>query len=351
VRLLLTTDTVGGVWTYAIDLARALTLRGVEVTLAATGPALAHERIREAEESGAELYTREAALEWMDNPWEDVEESGEWLLELADETDPDVVHLNEYAHGSLDWGRPVLVVGHSCVLSWSEAVGGAPPPERYRRTVTDGLAGADIVIAPTRWMLERLDRLYRPPGRMGVIPNGRDPRLFRRATKEPFVLTCGRLWDPGKNAAALDRVAGACDWPIFAVGDAGGWSPRTLRLLGRVDAHELTWWMARAAVYAAPARYEPFGLAPLEAALSGCALLLGDIPSLREVWGETALYVDPEDDEAIRAALAQLTEDEPLRRSLARAAQLRAARFGAVRMAHHYLTEYTQLTPARAAAV
>ncbi len=31
-----------------------------------------------------------------------------------------------------------------------------------------------------------------------------------------------------------------------------------------------------------PARYEPFGLSVLEAALSGCALVLGDIPSLRE---------------------------------------------------------------------
>jgi glycogen synthase len=57
-------------------------------------------------------------------------------------------------------------------------------------------------------------------------------------------------------------------------------------------------WYARASIYALPARYEPFGLSALEAALSGCALILGDIPSLREVWLEAAPYVSPDDESA-----------------------------------------------------
>ncbi len=65
-------------------------------------------------------------------------------------------------------------------------------------------------------------------------------------------------------------------------------------------------WLGRASIFALPARYEPFGLLPLEAALSGCALVLGDIPSLREVWGDAAWFVPPDDRDALTAAIGSL---------------------------------------------
>ena len=43
-------------------------------------------------------------------------------------------------------------------------------------------------------------------------------------------------------------------------------------------------------MYLCTSLYEPFGLAPLEAALCGCAVVARDLPSLREVWGDSALY-------------------------------------------------------------
>ena len=57
-----------------------------------------------------------------------------------------------------------------------------------------------------------------------------------------------------------------------------------LEALGKLPAAEMKLWFAHAAIYCLPARYEPFGLSVLEAGLSGCALVLGDIPSLREIW-------------------------------------------------------------------
>jgi glycosyltransferase involved in cell wall biosynthesis len=90
--------------------------------------------------------------------------------------------------------------------------------------------------------------------------------------------------------------------------------------------------MERATIFAHPARYEPFGLAPLEAALRGCALVLGDIESLREVWGDAAVYVDPEDDDALAAALDAFALDDELRRDFAARAGRRAATFSSERM-------------------
>jgi hypothetical protein len=73
-------------------------------------------------------------------------------------------------------------------------------------------------------------------------------------------------------------------------------------------------------VSAAPARYEPFGLSILEAAGDRCALMLGDIPSLREIWDSRAQSVAPGDHEALLAALATLLSRPERARELTPAA-------------------------------
>lgn len=347
-RVLMTADTIGGVWPYALELADALAPHGVEVTLATMGAPLSDGQRAELRASRIRrLYEGSFSLEWMDEPWEDVERAGEWLLELAADVRPDLVHLNGYAHAALPWEAPVLVAGHSCVLSWFRAVRGqeAPPAwNRYARTVARGLQAAGAVVAPTRAMLVELERLYRPTCPRQVIPNGRRP-LAASAPKGAFVLASGRLWDEAKNAAALDRVAPQLEWPVLLAGDADpDWKPRHARLLGRLDAAALGSVVARAPIYAAPARYEPFGLGPLEAALAGCALLLGAVASLREIWDEAALYVDPADDDALATALRLLIDEPGLRTELAARALARARTYTPERMAAAYVDLYRRLT-------
>jgi hypothetical protein len=128
-RILMTADTIGGVWTYAMELARALGEEGVEVILASMGELATSEQRREAGAIGnLELVESRYRLPWMDHPWEDVRLAGDWLLDLAARTTPDLIHLNEPVHGSLSWPAPTLAVAHSCVVSWWEAVWGTVPP-------------------------------------------------------------------------------------------------------------------------------------------------------------------------------------------------------------------------------
>ena len=98
---------------------------------------------------------------------------------------------------------------------------------------------------------------------------------------------------------------------------------------------------ARASVFVEPARYEPFGLAALEAAPCGCALVLGDIPSLREVWGDSALYF--RDAVELEAALRELSSNAELLAKLQLASCTRAQRFTAARMTSEYLALYEAL--------
>ena len=351
-RVLMTADTVGGVWTYALELVRALGPHGVEVALAAMGaPPGEGQRAEAAGVPNLTVFESDFKLEWMEEPWADVRRAGEWLLHLEGRLRPDVVHLNGYAHGCLPWRAPALVVGHSCVLSWWRAVKGGDAPGvwgQYREEATRGLRAAGLVVAPTRAMLSALEEHYGPLPPARVVPNGRDASRFRPGAKEEFILTAGRLWDEAKNVSALARVAPRLAWPVCVAGEdrhpeGGARQFEGVRLLGRLSSETLAGWLARASVYALPARYEPFGLSALEAALASCALVLGDIPSLREVWGDAALFVPPDDHEALADALAGLTGDRARREELGRRARARALSFSPERMARGYLAAYTEL--------
>jgi glycogen(starch) synthase len=355
-RVLMSVDAMGGVWPYALELTRHLGSAGVEITIAALGreptPAQRDDLQRLP---GTALHTSTFKLEWMPDCGDDVRASGEWLLALEREIKPDLVHLNGFSHGALPWSAPSLVVAHSCVLSWWQAVKGVAAPaewERYRDQVRRGVLAADLVIAPTHAMGCSIQELY---GRadVQVIANGRDSssELHPGAQKHPIVFAAGRLWDEAKNLQVLDRACTGLSWPLYFAGEMRGpqgqeFVPSNGVALGAMPPADLAQWLRHAAVYAFPAKYEPFGLSVLEAALCGCALVLGDIPSLREVWADAAIYVAPDEAGALREALETIIAAPAMRLGMARRARERALSFTGLRMASEYLATYTQLVGA-----
>lgn len=350
-QILMTADTIGGVWQHALELSAALCADGDEVVLATMGaPPTAAQLAQVAAVPGLRLYGTGFKLLWMEQPWRDVRRAGQWLLDLAAQVRPDVVHLNDLGHGALAWPAPVLVAGHSCVASWWQAVHGGALPERwqrYRDTVRASLAAADQVVAPTAWMLQALARHYGPLPRASVIHNGRRRLTVPAQDKQPCILAAGRLWDRAKNLELLARVAPRLPWPVRMAGEAiaphgGSITLPGAHLLGWLDEAALAREMAAASIYALPARYEPFGLSALEAAQAGCVLVLGDIPSLREVWGEAALYV-PDDDRALEQTLLGLIASPAHRAWLASHARRRAAHYLPGTMASRYRALYLEL--------
>ena len=348
-RVLMTADTVGGVWTYALDLARALKACEVSVALATMGAPMSEDQAAEAASlENLEVYQSEFKLEWMESPWDDVELAGDWLLELEARVKPDVVHLNSYVHAALPWHAPVLSVCHSCVLSWWEAVKGEKPPSKwneYARRVRTGLQRADMVVAPSWTMLAEADRFYGPFELAQVIPNGRSAGIFSPGVKEPLIFAAGRAWDAAKNIATLDKAAASLPWPVHVAGEGGSFDH--VEHVGRLSPSALSGWLGRASIYALPALYEPFGLSVLEAALSGCALVLGDVPSLRENWEDAALFVAPNDAKALRHTLMRLIEDPELTLRLGQTAAERARSFAISKTARRYYQAYNQLVEAQ----
>jgi len=348
-RVLMTADTVGGIWRHAFELGAELIRRGVQVTIATLGAPPSAEQRREAERANIELFAGHYRLEWMDDPWADVERAGEWLLALAEVLNPDLVHLNGFAHGALPWSRPHLIVAHSCVCSWWEAVHEAQPAsiEEYRRRVQVGLRATQWIAAPSRAMLEALNRHYGPLATGRVIHNGSSGG-YHNMVKRPLILSVGRAWDAGKNFDMLSLAAPDIAWPVCLAGplrhpEGGVRSLPGLRTLGNLDAETLRHWYGAASLFMAPACYEPFGLAALEAARAGCALILGDIPSQRELWDGAAVFVDPDDPAAMAAAANDLINNASRRRYFMKAAREQARRYSATLMANAYLRLYSDM--------
>jgi glycosyltransferase involved in cell wall biosynthesis len=350
----MTMDPLGGVFGYALTLAKRLSEEGIPVLLASMGGVLSREQRREVRSvAGVTLVESTFALEWMDDPWNDVQRAGEWLLALERRFRPSLVHLNGYSHAAEGFSAPVLVVAHSCVSSWWRAVWNEPAPARYdeyRARVLRGLSAASAVGAPSRAMLAALTAEYDVLlPRALVIHNGVPADRFVSGIKERFVLACGRLWDRAKNVGDFAALAGALAWPLYLAGETASPDGRTVtvppevRHLGTLSPSEMAHVMSRASIFVHPALYEPFGLAPLEAALSGCALVLADIPSLREIWHGAAAFVPPRDARGFVEVVNGLADDDVRRRELAANARRRALCFSERAMVDAYLSLYRSL--------
>lgn len=364
-RVLVTADTVGGVWTYARELVTGLVRRGATVTMVSFGDIPTPTQMAWLDGlRGVDFRPTAFRLEWMQEAEQDITASSEFLLSVIEETKPDLLHLNQYCYGALTIDIPKVVVAHSDVLSWWKAVKNEVPGDIawlrwYRDAVSAGLRGATAVVAPSRWMLRQIESLYGAGDNGSVIYNGRTPTLFNpHITKDDYVLSVGRLWDSGKQVSLLTRIKTPS--PVFVVG-AEQHDDQSLRIdeaprtkffvKGPQSEGQLRHWFSRASIYVATSRYEPFGLAPLEAALSRCAVVANDIPSFREIWGDTVCYFRPNDAASLQEQIERLHQDRELRLTYANLAYNRARqRYTSDRMVDQYISLYQSLVGAGALA-
>ena len=337
-HILISTDTVGGTWTTALDLGAGLARRGRRVTLGVVGPSPSDEQVSDAAARGLALVAVGHPPDALAPDAAAVRAGGRALARLAAREQADLVHLNHPAFAAgARFEAPVLAVTHRCVATWWEAVRGTALPEHLRwraRLHEEGLAAADAIAAPSASFAEQTRRIYGFGIGPLVLPNGGDQpdAADPDAPMAPSVLTAGALWDEGQNLAVLDRAAARVPVSVEAAGpiqEPNGIAAalRHVRLLGSLSQSALRGKLAERPIFVSSAVYEPFGLAVLDAAKAGCALVLSDIPSFRELWGGVAAFVPAHDDRALAAAVVRLLGDRADRAGRGEAACLHAARY------------------------
>jgi glycosyltransferase involved in cell wall biosynthesis len=370
-HVLVTTDTLSGVWTYTQELVVGLVNRGIRVTLVSFGDIPMPPQTSWMNSlSGLDYRPTAFRLDWMQEGERNLEESSAYLAAVVEETAPDLLHLNHLCYGSLPVAVPRLVVAHRDFISWWKGVHGVEPRESqwlrwYREMVARGISQATAVVAPSVWMLDTIRVCYGHPSLGAVIYNGRNPLHFNPyVSKDDSVLAVGRFLDAGKQVNLLTQhthpmpvcivgADGAVPQPEFPIRtDVKVATEKTcVALRGPQTEAQMRALYSRASIYAATSRYEPFGMAALEAAFSRCAIVANDIPSFREVWGDAAIYFRANDAESLAQVIRKLHEQRDLCRGYAVRAYQRAREcFTAKRMVDDYVQLYGSLVRAESIA-
>lgn len=360
-RILLTTDTIGGVWTFTKELTTELLKRGHAVALVSFGRQPSHEQqvwcasMHLAHGSNFQFTASNAPLEWMEKNEFVFTHGAGVLFHVAKQFRPDLLHSNQFCFGALTLDIPKLITAHSDVLSWAAACRSCGLEDsrwlrQYRCLATHGLHGSDAVVSPTRWMATALASEYPNLPTPHIVPNGRSLNVPQCHLRTVQAVTVGRLWDEAKNVGVLRTVNSPI--PIYVAGErqqGTSVAPKQLGhsiLLGALSESSLMSLFTRSSIYIATSVYEPFGLAPLEAALCGCAVVANDIPSLREVWGDSALYFSGP--RSLSTMLHRLNRDASELSMLRQLAFGRASELTAERMTNGYEEIYRALLAARA---
>jgi len=167
-----------------------------------------------------------------------------------------------------------------------------------------------------------------------TIYHGVEAKFFdiakRREPRDYFL--CVSTLHPHKNLERLLRVyQRSKDLPKLIITGLRGFAANKLDAI-RPGSVEFTGWIPREQLYELfrgargfvyPSTFEGFGMPVLEAMAAGIPLACADIPVLREVAGESPLYFDPLDEDAIYRALARLATEA----ISTEASQIRAAEF------------------------
>jgi glycosyltransferase involved in cell wall biosynthesis len=280
----------------------------------------------------------------------------------------DVVHAPSVAVPPKS-GAPLVVTAHDAApLIFPETY-----PRRGRRFHEQGLAAAaeraDLVITVSHASAEELvTHTAIPRERIRIVPNGVDLELasddeVEKARREfelgdaPYVFWIGSL-EPRKNVGLLVDayarwaartglphrlvLAGPAGWvedesavlaPAGALGDR-------VRTIGRVGDPAVRALYRGADLFAFPSRHEGFGIPVLEAMAQATPVLAANIPALREVTGDAARLLSPDDTDAWVAALDELLHDSDERVRLGAAGRERAQRYSWTRCAEETRAVY-----------
>lgn len=184
-----------------------------------------------------------------------------------------------------------------------------------------------------------------PRNRVEVIPLAAAgaPMAFAatpKNTRRPYLLSTGNRL-PHKNFSTLLLALAAMprgQRPLLVVPGSHGDDPlrplvtklsleQDVELLGWVGEHELDALYRDAVAYVLPSRFEGFGLPILEAMTRGCPVVCSDLPVLREVGGDAALYTDTRDAGALSSTIRRLTTQDGLRLRLINAGLEQAGRY------------------------
>jgi len=207
---------------------------------------------------------------------------------------------------------------------------------RFTAQAGDAARRADAIIAVSAFTKDQVVGLLGvEASRVHVIHHGVRRLAYPAIPRENVVLSVGAI-QKQKNTARLIDAFRTLDssWKLVLAGSAGYGAgemldrlPERVTVTGYVSEQDLAAWYARASIFAFPSLDEGFGMPVLEAMAAGTPVVTSKNSALPEVAGNDAILIDPQDTDALAAALHTLAGNPDLRMDLSRRGMVRAQEF------------------------
>ncbi len=205
-------------------------------------------------------------------------------------------------------------------------------PQHVRALQHRVVERANLILPNGNWEHSSIRRYFRLGYKQSItVPNAVVPDRFARATADAFVqrfglrdfVLCAARLEPAKNQLMLIWALRNTGIPLVLAGKDSHpeyaqlcrkWADDNVYLLGEIPQDLLVSAYAAARVHAMPSFCETTGLTTLEAAMAGCAVVVGNQGAEPEYFREFAFYCNPADVDSVREAVLRAWEDDDLAR-------------------------------------
>lgn len=184
-KILMTTDNYGDAWYYSTELAGRLRRKGFEITLAIIGNPLSNQQKKQLD--GIAYFNLECKLEWMSNPWPDMQIAKDWLLKILKILQPDILHMNTYSMGDISDNIPVIVnINFLGFNRWKALMHKTNHSDLqfYEEKIGETLKSAHMIIAPSNDMMKETETLFGNFKKKKLMYCGKEKPLFSQSLRD-----------------------------------------------------------------------------------------------------------------------------------------------------------------------
>lgn len=343
VKILMSTDIANNKWDYTnIVCESILNLQKAEILFVTTG------RSYQPKESPfGEVVESGISTKWENNFQKfhyNNDKLGRFIDEVAQDFQPDIIHMNHYCN-NIRANVPQVLTVHGDALNNIKWTSFNMHYHPYKNYIQSCLDGSDGLVSTTKSLAKNLISSYQLKSKINLIYNGINYETTDQLGSDCCLITSAKSLLKKHNLNMILRVLSRLpeDMKIYVIGSKPKWLrlPSRLEFLENMSNEDLTEFYQKSAIYLALSSWDIFNMTSFYAAYSNCAILACESPIFQEIWGDSAAFFDSNSYDDFVRNLNNLLENKLVLEKVSQNCRNKAlSAYNIKRMGYEYINLY-----------